>query len=151
MNGEYKELVKKAILEEENLTRATLSGSLPGQTVPWIRVVIRPVLVRGERVLQFSHFDGKKDIAKNYSGEEAGERLDELLALPFRNFHVETGTRTVQVNLTKKGRPIVHEGRVAEQEKKHVNLSHDREKDLILPADKAEPFLQAVGIMTREG
>src|SRR5437867_846915 len=129
VNNDYKDLVKKAILDQEDLARATLSGSLPGQTVPWIRVVIRPVLLRGERVLQFPHFDGKKDITKNYSGVEVGEKLDELLALPFRNFHVETGTRTVQVNLTKKGRPIVHEGRVAEQEKKQVSLSHNREKE----------------------
>jgi hypothetical protein len=65
-NNGYKDLVKKAILDQENLARATFSGRLPGQTMPWIRVVIRPVLLRGERVLQFSHFDGKKDITKNY-------------------------------------------------------------------------------------
>ena len=131
MSDDYKNLLKKAILDEEDLARATFSGSLPGQSVPWIRVVIRPVLVRNERVLQFSHFDSKKDITKNYSGAEASEKLDELLALPFRNFHVETATRVVQVNLTKKGRPIVHEGRVAEQEKKPVSISHDRENEMI--------------------
>src|SRR5437762_12322780 len=134
MNSEYKDLLKKATLDEEDLARATFSGSLPGQSVPWIRVVIRPVLVRNERVLQFSHFDSKKDITKNYSVAEAGEKLDELLTLPFRNFHVETGTRALHVNLTKKGRPIVHEMRVAEQDKTHVSTSHDGAKELMLAA-----------------
>ena len=35
VNNDYKDLVKKAILDQEDLARATLSGSLPGQTVPW--------------------------------------------------------------------------------------------------------------------
>jgi hypothetical protein len=151
MATEYKDLVKANIMDQENLVRATFSGSLPGQSLPWTRVVIRPVELKGERFLQFSHFDDRKDITKNYSGAEANERLDELLALPFRNFHVETASRVLQINLTKKGKALIHESKVAGEEKQPVNVSHNREKDLILPANKPEPFLQAVGIMTKEG
>lgn len=150
MTNDYKDTIKMSTLHHD-LVRATFSGSLPGQTPPWIRVVVRPVLLKAERFLQFSYFDSKKDITKNYSGTEAGERLDELLSLSFRNFHVETTTQVIQVNLSKKGKPLVHESQVAEPEKKPVNLSHNREKDLILPAGKPEPFLQAVGIMTHDG
>jgi len=149
--SDYKEVLKSNVLAQENLVRATFSGSLPGQSPPWIKVVIRPVLLKNERYLQFSYFDSRKDITKNYSGAEANERLDELLELPFRNFHVETTTRIVQVNVSKKGKPLIHESRVADQERKPVNLSHNREKDLILPASRPEPFLQAIGIMTKEG
>jgi len=150
MATDYRDLVKMNIMDQEKLVRATFSGSLPGQSLPWIKVVIRPVLLKNERFLQFSHFDSKKDITKNYSGAEANDRLDELLSLPFRNFHVETTEKVIQVNLSKKGKALVHESRVV-GEKKPVNLSHNREKDLILPSDKPEPFLQAVGIMTSEG
>ncbi len=151
MATDYRDLVKMNIMDQEKLVRATFSGSLPGQSLPWIKVVIRPVLLKDERFLQFSHFDSRKDITKNYSGGEANDRLDEILSLPFRNFHVETTEKVIQVNLSKRGKALVHERRVADQEKKPVNLSHNREKDLILPADKPEPFLQAVGIMTSEG
>ena len=149
--SDYRDLLKSAILDQENLVRATFSGSLPGQDAPWTKVVIRPVLLKNERHLQFSYFDSRKDISKNYSGPEASQRLDDLLSLPFRNFHVETATRVIQVNISKKGKPLIHESRVADQERKPVSLSHNREKDLILPASKPEPFLQAVGIMTKEG
>jgi SAM-dependent methyltransferase len=148
---EYRDLVKTNVMDQENLVRATFSGSLPGQSLPWTRVLIRPVLLKGERFLQFSHFDKRKDITKNHSGAEASARLDELLALPFRNFHVETASRVLQINLTKKGKALIHESKVAGEGKQPVNVSHNREKDLILPANKPEPFLQAVGIMTKEG
>ena len=151
MVTDYRDLVKLNILDQDNFVRATFSGSLPGQSLPWIKVVIRPVLLKNERSLQFSHFDSRKDITKNYSVAEATDRLNELLTLPFRNFHVETTTKVLQVNLSKRGKPLIHESRVAEEEKKPVNLSHNREKDLILPPNQPEPFLQAVGIMTQDG
>jgi hypothetical protein len=114
-------------------------------------VVIRPVLLKEKRFLQFSYFDDRKDITKNYSGEEAKEKLEELLALPFKNFHIDTATRVVQINLSKKGKPLIRETEIAVTDRKDVKLSHNREKDLILPANKPELFLQAVGIMTAEG
>ncbi|MEO6457849.1 MAG: SAM-dependent methyltransferase, partial [Chloroflexia bacterium] len=88
---------------------------------------------------------------KNYSGTEAEEKLDELIGLPFKNFHVETAGRVMQVNLSKKGKPLILDKAVVEKEKKPINLSHNREKDLILPADKPVPFLHLTGIMTQDG
>lgn len=151
MTGDYKEALKARILGQDDFLRATFSGSLPGQSIPWVKVTIRPVLLKGERYLQFSHFDDKKDITKNYSDTEAEEKVDELIALPFKNFHVETAGRVMQVNLSKKGKPLILDRAVADKEKKPVNLSHNREKDLILPADKPVPFLQLTGIMTQDG
>jgi SAM-dependent methyltransferase len=148
---DYRELIETRVLDEEQFRRATFSGNLPGQIVPWIKVVIRPVLVKAKRALQFSYFDSRKDITKNYIGNEVNEKLRELLTLPFRNFHLETTTHVVQINLSKKGKPLIRETKVKEPDRKEVNLSHNREKDLILPANKPEPFLQAVGIMTQEG
>lgn len=151
MTVDHIETLKARILEQDDFLRATFSGSLPGQTIPWVKVTIRPVLLQGERYLQFAHFDEKKDITKNYSGEEAAQKLNELVALPFKNFHVETAGRVMQVNLSKKGKPLILDKAVVDKEKKAVNLSHNREKDLILPADKPVPFLQLTGIMTQEG
>src|SRR6187551_934024 len=127
MVGEYKdyrELIKARVLDEEQFRRATFSGNLPGQIVPWIKVVIRPVLVKAKRALQFSYFDSRKDITKNYTGNEINENLSELLALPFRNFHLETATHVVQINLSKKGKPLIRETKVKEPDRKEVNLSH---------------------------
>src|SRR5688572_25980132 len=149
--GDYRDIIRARVLDQESFARATFSGALPGQSIPWIRVVIRPVLLKEKRFLQFSYFDSRKDITKNYSGDEAEEKLDELLALPFKNFHIDNTTRVVQINLSKKGKPLIRETGVEIPERKEVNLSHNREKELILDANKPEPFLQAVGIMTEEG
>ena len=148
---DYKGIIRDGVLDEGGFVRATFSGHLPGQTAPWVKVVIRPVLLRNERFLQFSFFDGRKDITKNYAGREAEQELEKLLVLPWRNFHIESTQGSVQVNISKKGTPIISERKHTRPESKEINLAHDREKKLILPANKPEPFLQAVGIMTQEG
>jgi hypothetical protein len=86
--------------------RAVFSGEQKGASVPWVRVVVRPVELKGQVHWQFSYFDEKKDITKNYL-DEAASKVDELLALPFRNIFVESRTGNLQVNFSKKGKALV--------------------------------------------
>ncbi len=141
----YQEQVRSAILDDEAFVRAVFSG---GKGIPWKRVLIRPVLLKGERYLQVSHFDEKKDITKNYSGPAAAAKVDELLILPFRNIHVQSREGALQVQITKKGKAIVgrHKKAVAPPA-----LVHDRPKEQPLPAGRPDPFLKAIGIMTADG
>jgi SAM-dependent methyltransferase len=141
----YRGQVRGAILDEEGFVRAVFSG---GEGVPWKRVLIRPVLLKGQPCLQVSHFDERKDITKNYSGAAAAAKVDELLALPFRNIHVQSREGGLQVQITKKGKVIVgrHRGAVVA-----APLDHDRPKEQPLPLGRPDPFLQAIGIMTAEG
>ena len=46
-----------------------------GHDSPWVRVVVRPVELRGSRHLQFSYFDAKKDTTKNFPVAEAAAWL----------------------------------------------------------------------------
>ena len=64
-------------VQREDFRRATFGGAVrgPQKTSPWARVVVRPVDLRGQRHLQFSYFDAKKDVTKNYRGEEIAPRL----------------------------------------------------------------------------
>ena len=80
MSNNYKESVKRLVLDEETFMRVTFKGQLRGQEVQWRRVVVRPVLIKQARHLQFSYFDAKQDITKNYCGFEANQKLDEILA-----------------------------------------------------------------------
>ena len=149
MEQDYQELVRERILHRTALTRAVFSGQQKGPSLPWTKVVIRPVEIKGEIHLQFSYFDEKKDITKNYLGE-AASKIDELLALPFRNIFVESSAGGLQVNISKKGKTLVNKVRPAEASV-DTDLSHDREKSRLLSAENAEPFLKAVGIMTKDG
>ena len=149
MEVDYKKLVRERILARDGLIRATFSGGQKGSSLAWNKVIVRPVEIKGEIHLQFSYFDDKKDITKNHLAD-AASKVDELLALPFRNIFVESADGNVQVNISKRGKAVVSEPKSS---KTHVetNLAHDRQKNRLLSADNAEPFLKAVGIMTSDG
>lgn len=90
-------LLRKTILHEGNLVEASFQGFRSEPDHPWKRITIRPVLIKGERHLQFAYFNGKQEIAKNYSGQNAETRLSELLSMPYRSAIVVTTDRTIRV------------------------------------------------------
>ncbi len=132
------------------MVRAVFSGRQSGATPPWIKVVVRPVRIKGALHWQVSHFDEEKDITKNYAADEVGGKVDELLALPFKNIHVETAAGSLDVRITKKGDALVRETPVTVP-RATVDLSHDREKKKVLSVGAPAPFLGAVGILTKSG
>ncbi len=159
---DYKQQIRDAILDNDDFIKATFSGRRRSQadeqadeqagspSNPWKRVTVRPVLLRDQKHLQFSYFDAKKDITKNYRGGEAAEQLEELLAVEFKHTHVQTASSTLDITLSSKGRPMIQ--RSAFSNRPHaLNLAHDRQKNVLLTAEGAAPFLKAVGIMTRDG
>ncbi|MDD5264621.1 MAG: SAM-dependent methyltransferase [Candidatus Bipolaricaulis sp.] len=142
--------VLERILAGESLVRAVFSGRQSGATPPWIKVVVRPVRVKGTLHWQVSHFDEEKDITKNYTADEVGGKVNELLALPFKNIHVETTFGNLDVRITKKGDALLRETPLVEP-RATADLSHDREKKKVLSAGDPAPFLGAVGILTKSG
>ena len=150
MEQKYKKQVHEHILNQDTFVRAVFSGGQKGSPLPWVKVLVRPVEIKGLINLQFSYFDEKKDITKNYSFEEIPVKVDELLTLPFRNIFVENTTGSLQINISKKGKALVNEAK-SEASAPIADLSHDRQKSRLLTTENAEPFLKAVGIMTNDG
>lgn len=150
MEINYTDKVRERVLARDTFIRAVFTGAQKGAEMEWIKVVVRPVEIKGEVHLQFSFFDDKKDISKNYTLKESARRLDEVLALPFRNIFVENTTGNLQVNISKKGKALVNEIK-ATALPVVPDLAHNREKSRILSADNAKPFLEAVGILTKDG
>src|SRR5207253_9514431 len=74
MSSNYKELIKKQVLDEGTFVRMTLKGQLRGQELQWRRGIVRPVLIKQARQLQFSYFDEKQDMMKNYQERDAQEK-----------------------------------------------------------------------------
>jgi len=149
MADDYRTLTKNSILDDTFL-RAVFKGQQKGQFVPWTRVNIRPVLIKNKKHLQFSYLDNHKDITKNYTGPQVSEQLDQLLGFPFKNIHLETGHSHIQIQFTKKGKVLIHKTQGVGQTIK-PDLSHDRQKEYLLPDDEPNAFLQAVGIMSEQG
>jgi hypothetical protein len=142
--------VRDAVLDEKAFVRLTATGRIRGERSLWVRIVVRPVLVRGRRRVQFSYFDATKDITKNYFGELLLEKLDELLAMPFRQLHVQSTTTDLYLRVTKEGKAIVTRGKPS-LEGRQPTLAHDREKQYPLPADASDDFLRAIGISGPSG
>src|SRR4051794_36485259 len=99
MDPETRQTLRRLVLDETGFLRLTLNTSTPtsanagagdGPEGAWRRVVVRPVLLRGRRHLQFSYFDDRRDVTKNYAGREAARQLDGLLDLPTRSVSVQT-------------------------------------------------------------
>ncbi len=150
MTKDFKQTITQVVLDEDTFLRLTLKGQIRGETMPWKRVVVRPVLIKNIRHLQFSYFDVKQDITKNYRGKDAQEKLDELLKLPFNTLVVQSTIEDVHIQMTRDGKALISRSKPTGGTEA-PNLAHDAHKDLPLPANKPDAFLQKLGIMDKQG
>src|SRR4051794_27987705 len=142
-------LVSDAVFADD-FRRATFSGvARAGAPWPWLRVAVRPVRLRGERLLQFSYFDRKKDVTKNFTPAEALAPLRELVAAGHAGIHLSARGEEIDVRTTKKGKILI--GRSKSDESAPVQQRHDRAKELPLPEGKADRFLEVMGVSDRAG
>jgi SAM-dependent methyltransferase len=149
VEAEHRKLVEEAVLNEPRFLRAVFSGRLPGHSLPWQRIVVRPIQIKGEVHVQFTYYDEAKSIDRNRRGQAIREELTSILQMPFRNIHVETVDREVQVNVTRKGKAIARSSKKAAPATRV--LSHDRQKRLPLPPGQRDEYLLSVGIMAEDG
>lgn len=138
------------VLDEESFVRLTMKGQPRNTTNPWRQIIVRPVLIKNERHLQFSYFNQKQGITKNYRAAESSQKLDEILALPFNNISLQSTSENVRVQITNKGKTILHHEKT-DTTPREPDLAHDLKKRLLLPANKPDSFLQATGIMDEQG
>lgn len=147
---DYKEIVKDAVLNEDTFLRLTLSNKLHDDGTPWVKITVRPVLIKGKRKMQFSYFDPKKGIAKNLDGDEIMSGLNESLAIPFSQVHVQTMRGDTHIRITRKGRALMTKGKPSCTEQ-DPTLAHDRTKAYLIPAGTPDSFLYALGITNKQG
>ncbi|MFL6155103.1 MAG: class I SAM-dependent methyltransferase [Marmoricola sp.] len=137
--------VRVQLLDADGLVRALASGRRKGQPPPARRIELRYVDLRSGRNLQVTSYDGTQALVSNHL-EDRERAVDDLLAEPFGNWHVETATEVVQLRVTKSGEAAVNvqpgSGAVPAR-------SHDRAKARLLPED--DPVLVALGISDAEG
>ena len=146
---DYRAVVKGEVAEEETFLRLTLSKPVDSDA-PWKKISVRPVLVGGRRGMQFSYFDGTKDITKNVSGADVESKLDEALAAPFGQVNVQSTSGDMQVMIGRKGDVHITKSKPSRHEETPV-LAHDRKKRHLLPASGGDPLLRALGILAKRG
>ncbi|GAA4597024.1 SAM-dependent methyltransferase [Actinoplanes octamycinicus] len=133
----------RELLLAPGLTRAVAAGRRRGQTPSVTRAQIRPVTLKSGPRLQIVTDDGARPFTRNVSpGDEAAAAVDELLAEPFGNWHVETTAATVQVRITKKGDAQLHRSAPVTTAPPAAQ-QHDRAKQWLL--DPGDPLFDVIG------
>ncbi|MBT9490890.1 MAG: hypothetical protein IV107_00760 [Paucibacter sp.] len=82
-----------------------------GEEAQLDRLMLREVLLRGERQLSFLWRYQTRDITKNYPLPEALALLSELLGAQFHSAHLQTQSEEVQLVFSRKGRPSLRLGK----------------------------------------
>jgi SAM-dependent methyltransferase len=142
--------VRCAVLDETTLVRAVGAGRRRGGQPPWRRVELRYVELKSGLRLQITSYDEQQAHTRNVPpGASQEEAVDELLAMPFGNWHVDTADATMQMRVTKKGDALLHTKRHGGQAAPSAERGHDRAKARLL--DPADPVLHAIGITDHEG
>jgi SAM-dependent methyltransferase len=147
---DYRATVKAAVMDEGSFIRMTLSRKVRRDETPWVKIVVRPVEVKARRRMQFSFFDPSRDITKNYPPEELDSRLDEVLAIPFGDIHIQSTRGDIRVRVDRKGVGDVSRSKPSLAEAA-PDFSHDRVKGRLLPAEASDPFLREIGIADGRG
>ena len=98
---------------------------------------------------QFSYFDGKKTIVRNYALVEAAAPLNELFDFGFAGIHLETAAEAIDIRTSKKGKVFV--GRQKVGARPAAVEPHNRAKDVPLPEGQASGLLEAMGIAAADG
>jgi SAM-dependent methyltransferase len=141
LDAALKEL-RGLLLDPDRLVRAVAAGRRRNETPRRARAELRPVALKSGPHLQVVTNDGTRPHIRNVAwGAPAAAAVDELLAEPFHNWHVEHADRTVQVRVTKRGEAQVH--RAAGVGGSAVDRTHDRAPAHLL--DPGDPLYDVIG------
>jgi SAM-dependent methyltransferase len=150
VSADFTASLREKILTDPDFVSAVFGGRRPGTEPPWLRVTIRPVLLRGQRHLQFQYFDLVHGTTRNCGEPEAAAALDEVLGMPFRHYYVRSRIRGLQVQVTRKGKALIREQPVAD-DAQPASLEHDRQKKRLLDPARESAFFGALGMLTDAG
>lgn len=113
-------------IKDPLFVRAVLSGKRRSIQPEFVRVDIKPVLIKDELKFQIVSSDGKKDLTKNV---EVDFNFTPLFLSGYANLQVDTTNESYSVKISKKDQAISGISKV----KLTRELSHDRQKQRMLP------------------
>lgn len=113
-------------MKDPLFVRAVLSGQRRSLQPEYVRVDIKPVMIKDELKFQIVGSDGKKDKTKNV---ELDFDFQALFLSGYSNLQVDTTTESYSVRISKKDQAIAGLSKV----KLNRELSHDRQKQRMLP------------------
>ena len=138
-------------LLEDNLNIEFLTAALSDPRKPGgiKKVKVRPLLKKDTLFFQLETFENNQAFHKNVSADEACEILLGYME-NMKQMQMETRQNSYSVLVSKKGKVTI-KSKVQKKIVKEIDLSHNRRKNYILQEGMEIPFLQDLGVMTKEG
>lgn len=129
------------LVAHRRLMRLVL-GKHCGAEPDLVRLVVRPITLRGSEQLSFVYSYKTRDITKNFAIDEGCVLLRQLIGPAFRNAHLFSSDEEIQLTFGKKGKALLRRGKT--QQQAVASRAHDREKQRVVPLER--PFLTALGV-----
>lgn len=136
---------------KKSLNKEFLSAiiSNPREKGGIVKIKIRPVEHKDNILYQCEEHRNNQVFHHNLNEEEATGYIENAMQ-EFKQMQMETRKFRYQVLVSKKGKMTIQR-RLQTGRFKEIDLSHNRKKHYILEEGKAVPFLQDLGVMTKEG
>jgi SAM-dependent methyltransferase len=147
----YREALRTELLDEA-FVRLVCSAPRGSDDAPgsWTKVTARPVTIKGDRLIQFTYSDGRREEAHNApDAEDALRRLNDLLQMPFRRIHLQSTKGDLHIRFARKGRVLI--SRAKPSSTVAARTDHDRAKSYVLAPESAQPLFHALGITDAAG
>ena len=136
---------------KKSLNKEFLSAiiSNPREKGGIVKIKIRPVEHKDNILYQCEEHRNNQVFHHNLNEEEAAGYIENAMQ-EFKQMQMETRKFRYQVLVSKKGKMTIQR-RLQTGRFKEIDLSHNRKKHYILEEGKAVPFLQDLGVMTKDG
>ena len=142
---EFLDEILEALQSPNRFVRLTLSGPV-ARSNPWQKIVVQPVVVASERVLQAVMQGERKQIRRTLAGDRIASELQGLLARGFRHIDLQCSDGDLHIRITKKGRALVSRGKPSVTVPP-CDAAHDHRKEYPFPEGEPSAFLDRLGIM----
>ena len=145
------------------LLKETVDGALyqiilsnPRQKDRAFKIKIRPVMMKGNILFQETVYEGTKVFHDNLERDDTIVRIEELIARDFRQCEIEHQLRRAVILVSKKGKLTIKIKQTdntgaGTEERRNVQLAHNRVKKYILEEGIPVPFLVDLGVQTKDG
>ncbi len=143
--------IEKLIAEldlKDNLIEAVLTQSRNLDDLPYERVLVKPLLIKSELVIQFECFKGPQAFHENLKPEEGILKLADWASRGYKSLKLYTQSYDYDLLINRKGQASVKR---QSPTKIRVLAGHDRKKQYILEDGQAVDYLIALGVMDENG
>ncbi len=136
------------VIENKILQKLTLSKSANKDI---LRTTGRLIEIKGKVYLALETFYANgKTHQKNILSDAAAQAVSDMIPAEFKQLNIVTANGNCEVKVSKKDKVTMID-HIKREASPAVNLSHNRKKQYIIPADEPVDFLIALGVQDPEG